>query len=284
MKQAIERRPEMSLEYIWQNIVDFSGRLLLALVVLIVGWVLIKYLLRFLRKAFEVKNMDITLRPFLLSVIKVTLWVLLLISIVSMLGVQVTSFIALLGSAGLAIGLALQGSLSNFAGGVLVLLLKPYKVGDYIEAAGYAGTVVEIQMFYTILATPDNVKVIVPNSNMSNSGTKNYSANPTRRVELAFGVGYDDDIEKVKALLGDIAKNDPLVLDDPAPMIVVAQHDASSVNFFYRVWCNGPDYWTVYFNTMEKVKLAFDENDIGIPYPQMDVHLDGLPESWKGNP
>jgi small conductance mechanosensitive channel len=193
-----------------------------------------------------------------------------------------TSFIAVLGSAGLAVGLALQGSLSNFAGGVLILVLKPYKVGDYIEAAGYAGTVQEIQMFYTILQSPDNKKIIVPNSNMSNSGTVNFSANATRRVDLVFGVGYDDDVEKVKSILWDVANEDPLVLDDPAPLIVLGQHDASSINFFYRVWCNASDYWAVYFSTMEKVKLAFDKHQVGIPYPQMDVHLNGLPKEWMG--
>ncbi|QSX09371.1 mechanosensitive ion channel [Alkalibacter rhizosphaerae] len=271
----------MDWNFIWEQVTAFSGKLPLALVVLVAGWILIKFLMRFLKKAFEAKNVDVSLRPFLLSLIKVTLLVMLGISIASMLGAQMTSFIAILGSAGLAVGLALQGSLSNFAGGVLILLLKPYKVGDYIDAAGYSGTVEEIQMFYTILITPDNKKIIVPNSNMSNSGTVNYSAKPTRRVDLVFGVGYDDDISKVKSLLQEIADKDPLVLDEPEPMIVLGQHDASSVNFYYRVWCNAADYWTIYFDTMEKVKLAFDEHDIGIPYPQMDVHLDGIPEFWS---
>lgn len=271
----------MNWNFIWEQVTAFGGKLLLALVVLIVGWILIKFLMRFLEKTFETKKVDVSLRPFLLSLIKVTLLVMLGISIASMLGAQMTSFIAILGSAGLAVGLALQGSLSNFAGGVLILLLKPYKVGDYIDAAGYSGTVEEIQMFYTILITPDNKKIIVPNSNMSNSGTVNYSAKPTRRVDLVFGVGYDDDISKVKSLLQEIADKDPLVLYEPEPMIVLGQHDASSVNFYYRVWCNAEDYWTIYFDTMEKVKILFDQNDIGIPYPQMDVHLDGIPESWK---
>lgn len=272
----------MDWDFIWEQATAFGGKLILAVLALGIGLLLIKYLLRFLGKTFEAKNLDVSLRPFLLSLIKVTLWILLGITVASMLGAQMTSFIAILGSAGLAVGLALQGSLSNFAGGVLILLLKPFKVGDYIEAAGYSGAVEEIQMFYTILVTPDNKKIIVPNSNMSNSGTVNYSAKPLRRVDFTFGVGYDDDLGKVKNLLEEIAQADPLVLEVPAPLIVVAQHDASSVNLYYRVWCKTEDYWTVYFQTMERVKVAFDENNIGIPYPQMDVHLDGIPMNWKG--
>lgn len=272
----------MNLEWFGAVIVNFGGKMLSGVLILLVGLVLIKYLLRFLRKAFEKKNLDPSLRPFLLSLIKVTLWIMLGITVADKLGAQMTSFIAVLGSAGLAVGLALQGSLSNFAGGVLILVLKPFKVGDYIEAAGYAGTVEEIQMFYTILTTPDNKKVIVPNSNMSNSGTVNYSAKPMRRVDFTFYVGYGDDLKKVKGLLQNIAKEDPLVFETPAPLVAVAKHDASSVNIFYRVWCKTEDYWTVFYDTMEKVTIAFEENDIGIPFPQMDVHLDGLSQMvWK---
>lgn len=272
----------MNLDVIEDAIAAFGGKALSALLTLVVGWVFIKYLLRFLRKAFEAKKLDPSLRPFLLSLIKVTLWILLGITVASILGDHTTSFIAVLGSAGLAVGLALQGSLSNFAGGVLILVLKPFKVGDYIEAAGYSGTVEEIQMFYTILTTPDNKKVIVPNSNMSNSGTVNYSAKPLRRVDFTFYVGYGDDLKKVKSLLQKIAKDDPLVFETPEPLVAVAKHDASSVNIFYRVWCKTEDYWTVFYDTMEKVTVAFEENDIGIPFPQMDVHLDGLSQVvWK---
>lgn len=272
----------MNLEWFGAVIVNFGGKMLSGVLILLVGLVLIKYLLRFLRKAFEKKNLDPSLRPFLLSLIKVALWIMLGITVADKLGAQMTSFIAVLGSAGLAVGLALQGSLSNFAGGVLILVLKPFKVGDYIEAAGYAGTVEEIQMFYTILTTPDNKKVIVPNSNMSNSGTVNYSAKPMRRVDFTFYVGYGDDLKKVKGLLQNIAKEDPLVFETPAPLVAVAKHDASSVNIFYRVWCKTEDYWTVFYDTMEKVTIAFEENDIGIPFPQMDVHLDGLSQMvWK---
>ncbi|MBF7096208.1 mechanosensitive ion channel family protein [Alkalibacter mobilis] len=263
----------MDLNALYEQLVAYGGKIVLALVVLLAGMIAIKYFLKFLRISFEKKNLDVSLRPFLLSLTKVTLMILLFITVASMLGAQMTSFIAVLGSAGLAIGLALQGSLSNFAGGVLILILKPFKVGDYIEAAGYSGTVEEIQMFYTILVTPDNKKIIVPNSNMSNSGTVNYSSKPTRRVDFVFGVGYEADIFKVKNILKEIAANDPLVLNDPEPQIVLGEHDASSINFYYRVWCESKDYWTIYFETMEKVKIAFDEEGISIPFPQMDVHV-----------
>ena len=263
----------MNLDYLYEQAVTYGGRIILSLVVLLIGLAVIKHFMKFVEKGFEKNNLDVSLRPFLMSLIKITLKIVLIISVASMMGAQMTSFIAILGSAGLAIGLALQGSLSNFAGGVLILLLKPFTVGDYIEAAGYSGTVTEIQMFYTILTTPDNKKIIVPNSNMSNSGTVNYTANPTRRVDFVFGVGYESDILEVKETLKKIAMEDPLVLKEPEPQIVLGQHDASSINFYYRVWCNADDYWTIYFETMEKVKIAFDEKNISIPFSQMDVHM-----------
>jgi small conductance mechanosensitive channel len=263
----------MNLDYLYEQAVAYGGRIILSLVALLIGLAVIKHFMKFVEKGFEKNNLDLSLRPFLMSLIKITLKIVLIISVASMMGAQMTSFIAILGSAGLAIGLALQGSLSNFAGGVLILLLKPFTVGDYIEAAGYSGTVTEIQMFYTILTTPDNKKIIVPNSNMSNSGTVNYTANPTRRVDFVFGVGYESDILEVKETLKKIAMEDPLVLKEPEPQIVLGQHDASSINFYYRVWCNADDYWTIYFETMEKVKIAFDEKNISIPFPQMDVHM-----------
>ncbi len=263
----------MNLEYFYERAIAHGGRILISIIVLLIGLAVINQFMKFVDRGFEKNNMDLSLRPFLLSLIKITLKIVLVISVASMMGAQVTSFIAILGSAGLAIGLALQGSLSNFAGGVLILLLKPFTVGDYIEAAGYSGTVTEIQMFYTILTTPDNKKIIVPNSNMSNSGTVNYSANPTRRVDFVFGVGYESDIAKVKEILMKIAVEDTLVLHEPEPQVVLGKHDASSINFYYRVWCNAEDYWTIYFDTMEKVKIAFDDNDISIPFPQMDVHM-----------
>nr|WP_241422425.1 mechanosensitive ion channel domain-containing protein [Candidatus Contubernalis alkalaceticus] len=221
----------------------------------------------------EKANIDPSLQPFLVSVSKTVLQILLVISVASMLGAEMTSFIAVLGAASFAVGLALQGNLANFAGGVLILLLKPFKVGDYIEAVGYSGTVKEIQIFYTILDTPDNKRIIIPNSNLSNNGTTNYSINPTRRVDFTFGVGYQNDISKVRSILQKIAEEHPMVFDDPPPQIVLGEHGDSAIVIYFRVWCNKEDYWTIYFEVLEKAKLEFDREGINIPYPQMDVHM-----------
>lgn len=263
----------LNLQSLNQLIITFASRILLSITILVVGLNVIKRVIKLIQITFERINLDKSLKSFLLSIIKVCFQILLIITIASMLGAEMTSFVAIIGSAGLAIGLALQGSLSNFAGGVLILVLKPFKAGDYIEAAGYSGTVEEIQVFYTILNTPDNKKVIIPNSNLSNSGTINYSANPTRRVDFIFGVGYEDDIFKVKETLQKIANEHPLIFKDPEPQIVLGKHDASSINFFFRVWVKTEDYWKVHFDIMEIVKIEFDREGINIPYPQMDVHI-----------
>ncbi|MTI71113.1 MAG: mechanosensitive ion channel [Firmicutes bacterium] len=254
-------------------IISYGGKIILSIVVLILGLSIIKRIVKLVSNRFEKVGFDKSLRSFLLSLIKVSLQILLVITIASMLGVEMTSFIAIIGSAGLAVGLALQGSLSNFAGGVLILILKPFKAGDYIEASGHAGTVEEIQVFYTILNTPDNKRIIIPNANLSNSSTINYTANQKRRIDFTFSAGYDDDIKKVKAILNEIAKNHPLILDTPKPQVVLGEHGASSVNFYLRAWCETENYWNIYFELLEKVKLEFDKEGINIPYPQMDVHL-----------
>jgi small conductance mechanosensitive channel len=254
-------------------IITYGSKIILALITLFVGLKIIKFIMKLITKKFEKANIDMSLRPFLISIMSVVMKILLGISIASMLGVQMTSFIAIIGAAGLAVGLALQGSLSNFAGGVLILLLKPFNVGDYIEAAGFSGTVQEIQIFYTILNTPDNNKVIVPNSNLSNSGTINYSANPTRRLNLKFGVSYENDILKVKNILIKIAKDHRQILNEPAPQVLLGEHGDSALVFYLRAWTKIEDYWNVYFEIMETVKLEFDKEDINIPYPQMDVHM-----------
>jgi small conductance mechanosensitive channel len=190
-----------------------------------------------------------------------------------MVGIATTSFVAILGAAGLAIGLALQGSLANFAGGVLILLFKPFKVGDYIEAQGYSGTVNEIQIFNTILKSLDNKTIIIPNGNLSNDCITNYSTEPLRRVDFVFGIGYEDDIKKAKEVLLTIIKSDSRVLKEPEPFVSIGELGDSSVNFTVRVWCNKEAYWDVYFDMFEKVKLEFDKQGISIPFPQRDVHL-----------
>jgi small conductance mechanosensitive channel len=197
----------------------------------------------------------------------------LVISIASMVGVETTSFIAILGAAGLAIGLALQGSLANFAGGVLILILKPFKVGDFIEGGGHSGTVHEIQVFYTFLTTPTGQEIIIPNAQLSNNSVTNYSYHDTRRLDMTFGIGYGDDIDKAKKIISDLANAEKRFLDEKGITIFVEALADSSVNIRMRAWTSNDDYWGVLNGFNELIKKAFDEAGVGIPYPQMDLHL-----------
>jgi small conductance mechanosensitive channel len=197
----------------------------------------------------------------------------IIISALGALGVQTASFIAIIGAAGLAVGFALQGSLANFASGVMLIIFRPFKSGDYVEAGGTSGSVEAIQIFNTTLKTPDNKKVIVPNSQITGDKIVNYSAMDKRRIDLVFGIGYDDNIRQAKEILEKIITEDSRILKDPAPVIAVLELGDSSVNFAVRPWVNTADYWAVYFDITEKVKLTFDENNISIPYPQTDVHI-----------
>ncbi len=201
------------------------------------------------------------------------LMVVVVIAAVGALGVQTTSFIAILGAAGLAVGLALQGSLSNFASGVLIIIFRPYKVGDWIEGAGISGAVVDVQILTTILKTGDNKQIIVPNSQIMDSIITNYSANDTRRVDMVVGVSYADDVDKVRAALEDLITAEERILDDPAPTIAVSELADSSVNFVVRPWVKTADYWGVKFDLTEAIKKRFDQDGISIPFPQRDVHL-----------
>ena len=248
-------------------------QIVLAIVVLIVGLWIIKRVVNVVNRGLEAGNTDETLAKFLSSLASIVLKALLFISVAGMVGIETTSFIAILGAAGLAIGLALQGTLANFAGGVLVLLFRPYKVGDFVEAQGVAGTVAEIQIFNTVIRTGDNKRIIVPNGAISNGIITNFSAEETRRVDFVFGIGYDDDIAKAKATLQRILSEDERIHSDPEPFVVVSELADSSVNFTVRVWVNAADYWGVYFGTTEKVKIVFDQEGISIPYPQQDVHM-----------
>lgn len=253
--------------------ITYGQKLILALIALIVGLKLVKYVVKLIEKSLQKSGVDKSLHVFLLSLTRISLKILVFITIAEILGIKMTSFVAILGAAGLAVGLALQGSLSNFAGGVLILLLKPFKVGDFIEAAGYMGTVEEIQVFYTILNTPDNRVVIIPNGNLSNSSAVNYSTKDTRRVDLVFGVGYEDDIFKVKEVLNRVVNTHEMILKSPAPMIKLSEHGESSVNFIVRVWCKTENYWDIHFDLLETVKLEFDKENINIPYPHIDVNI-----------
>lgn len=257
-------------------VMDYSLKIVFAIITLIVGLWLVGKVVKLAGNGMQKADVDETLIPFLSSLVSWSLKILLFISIASMLGVATTSFIAVLGAAGLAIGLALQGSLANFAGGVLVLIFKPYKVGDLISAQGFTGTVKEVQIFNTILLTPQNERVIIPNSKMSNDSLINHTIEGKRRIDLVVGISYESDIDKAKAALLEAMKNDPKVLTEPAPYVGVAELADSSVNLAVRPWCNNADYWDVYFGTIEKSKKALDANDITIPFPQMDVHLNKL--------
>lgn len=256
-----------------EMLMDWAPKLVLVIITLIVGLAVIKLIVRLMDRAMERGKTEETLREFINSFVGIAFKVLLFLSIAPMIGIKVTSFIAILGAAGLAVGLALQGSLANFAGGVLITLFKPYKVGDFIDAQGYTGTVKQIQIFNTILKTPDNKTIIIPNGGLSNSSITNFSTEPTRRVDMTFGIGYSDDIQKAKDVLKRLVENDSRILKDPEPMIVVSELADSSVNFAVRAWCNSGDYWGIYFDIQEKVKLEFDKEGISIPFPQQDVHV-----------
>ncbi|MBK5252351.1 MAG: mechanosensitive ion channel [Peptostreptococcaceae bacterium] len=250
-------------------------KILGALVVWFVGAFVIKLIMGLIVKALEKSKADETLFKFTKSFIRMAFKVILVVTVVTILGVPMTSFIAILGAAGLAIGLALQGSLSNFAGGVLILVFRPFNVGDYIDAVGYNGTVREIQILYTILVTPENKTIIIPNGSLSNNSVVNYSLNETRRVDITFGVGFGSDITEVKKVIGEVVEAHDLILKNPEPFVRLSEHGDSSINFVVRVWVEKEDYWTVFFDMQEQVKEAFDSNGIEIPYPHMDVNVIG---------
>ena len=247
--------------------------LLMALAILIVGRQLVKLILRLITVALEKSKVEDTVRIFVTNLLNTLLMILVFIAAINQLGIETTSIIAVLGAAGLAIGLALQGSLSNFAAGILIVIYRPYKVGDYIEAGNHAGTVKDIQIFSTVLKTPDNKIVVVPNGSIMNGSIVNYSDQDTRRVDLIISCSYEDDIDKVRSILEDILKKEKRILKDPKPQIAVAELADSSVNFIFRPWVKRTDYLPVYYSLLEEVKKRFDKEGISIPYPQSDVHI-----------
>ncbi|GIT37716.1 MAG: mechanosensitive ion channel protein [Gammaproteobacteria bacterium] len=252
---------------------SLSISLLMALAILIIGRQLVKLILRLITVALEKSNVEDTVRIFVTNLLNTLLMILVFIAAINQLGIETTSIIAVLGAAGLAIGLALQGSLSNFAAGILIVIYRPYKVGDYIEAGNYAGTVKDIQIFSTVLKTPDNKIVVVPNGSIMNGSIVNYSDQDTRRIDLIVSCGYEDDIDKVRSVLEDILKKEKRVLKDPKPQIAVTELADSSVNFIFRPWVKRTDYLPVYYSLLEEVKKRFDKEGISIPYPQSDVHI-----------
>lgn len=251
----------------------YGGKLLLALLTLIVGLWLIGRLNKGLNKLFKARDFDQTLQSFLRSLLGLTLKALLLISVISMVGVQMTSFIAILGAAGLAVGMALSGTMQNFAGGVMLLIFKPIKVGDYIEAQGHAGTVKEIQIFNTILNTPDKKTIIIPNGGLSTGSMINYSTEPVRRLDWTFGISYNDSIDKAREIIMEILNAEERIHQDPAPFVGLVKLGDNSVDLVTRVWVDAANYWPLFFEINEKVKKAFDAKGISIPFPQRDVHI-----------
>lgn len=256
-----------------ETITSHGAMLLLAAVVFWIGWKIIKIICTGMDRWFKKADYDEALESFLLSLTNMGLKVLLFVTAASIAGIPTTSLVAIIGAAGLAIGMALSGTLQNFAGGVLLLVLKPFKIGDFIETQGYSGKVTGIQIFNTIINTGDNKRIILPNGPVATGALINYSAEDKRRVDFLFGIGYDDDIDLAKQTILDLIKADQRVDSDPEPFIAVKELADSSVNLVVRVWADASDYWAIYFDLTENVKKTFDQKGISIPYPQSEVHL-----------
>lgn len=253
--------------------IDFSVNLLIALTLFFVGRIAARTLTKGVRKILQAQDVDLILETFVCNLVYWLVMVFVVIAAINQLGIATTSLIAVMGAAGLAVGLALQGSLSNFAAGVLIVLFRPYRVGDYVEAAGISGSVVQVQILTTILKTADNKQIVVPNSQIINSVITNYSALATRRVDMTIGVSYEDDLSKVRQTIRELVDTDPRILKDPECVIAVAELADSSVNFTIRPWVKTEDYWDVKFALTESIKNRFDQEGISFPYPQQDVHL-----------
>ncbi len=252
---------------------EYGVKILGALIVLVVGMWIAKLIKKGVVRLMEKRNVDPTLISFVSSLLFMALKIFVIVAALEKLNIKTTSFIAILGAAGLAVGLALQGSLANFASGVLMIIFKPIKVGDFVEVGGVMGSVVEISILTTTLNSPDNKRIIVPNGQVMGGSITNFNANGTRRVDLVAGIGYGDNIDKAKAVLKTILASDERILKIPEATVAVVEMADSSVNFVVRPWCTGADYWDVYFDTTEAIKKRFDEEGISIPFPQSDVHL-----------
>ena len=282
MEELLTSPSNVSLDVFLTKMIDLGisvgSKILLAIVVFLVGRWIVRRLNKLLAKILEKRHVEASLSTFVKSLVNITLTLLLIIVVIGVLGIETSSFIALFASAGVAIGMALSGTLQNFAGGVMILLFKPFKVGDTIEAQGQTGTVREIQIFNTILATPDNKIIIIPNGGLSTGLMKNYSKEATRRVDWEFGIAYGDDYTKARAVIARLLDADGRVLKDPAYFIALTSLGESSVNIVVRAWVNAGDYWGVYFDMNEKVYKTFAEENLNIPFPQLDVHLHGKTE------
>lgn len=269
---------DMKFNLITEKLIDMAlakgPGLVLALLTLIIGWWAIGVASRLIRRALRRSNRDVSsLSDFIARFASIALKVMLIMSVASMIGIETTSFLALLGAAGLALGLALQGSLSNFAGGLLIIIFKPYKVNDFIDCAGGSGFVKSIDILHTVLLTPDNKTVVIPNGMISNGPVTNYSLMETRRVDFSVGISYGSNIEKARDVILETFRSDSRTLAEPAPMIVLTNLGDSSLDLSARAWVNTPDYWPYYWENLEKIKVNLDANGIVIPFPQRDVHM-----------
>lgn len=252
---------------------SYSKMFIVAIVMLVLGFWIIKKLTKGMKKVMQKRNLDETLTSFSSSVVNIALKVLLLISVISYVGIPMTSFVAILGAASLAVGMALQGTLQNFAGGVMLLLFRPFKVGDFVELQGFAGVVKEIQIFSTILTTGDNKTIMIPNGGISTSSLTNYSTMPERRVDFTFGIGYSDSIDKAYDAIKAVIDRNELILKDPAPFMAVGNLGESSVDITVRIWVKSENYWSVFFYMNEYIKKEFDAQGINIPFPQREVRI-----------
>lgn len=270
--EELDNWGEIAKEYA-NKLIDYLPTLIGALLLLVVGWWVISLIVKYLKRLFEKKDYDPTLEKFTVNVVSWGLKILLFVLVITQLGVESASLVAAIGAAGLAIGLALQGSLANLAGGVLIIVLKPFKVGDWIEAQGVSGSVVEITLFYTKLDTFGNQRVVIPNGQLSNDNITNYSFNGTRRENLSFGISYDDDIKKAKEVLTNMVKEQKDILEDPAPQVIVAELGDNSVNFSVRYFAPNSVFWDLHWYMIEEGKIRLEEAGMTIPYPQRDVYL-----------
>lgn len=258
---------------LWNGFVAYIPTLIAAVVIFILGYILSKIIIAIMKKGMNRKTIDVTVSHFVFSLVKIVIYVLLAATVLTVLGVPITSIIAVMGTAGVAIGLALQDSLSNVAGGFTILFNKPFKIGDYIQTDGVEGTVEVINIWYTQILTFDKKTIFIPNGQLVDSKITNFTTSPTRRVDMVFSISYDADYKKAISVLKGIADNHPLVLKDPEPLIRLTAQSESSIDLAFRVWVNNSDYWTVFFDMNEAVKDRFDEEGIEIPYKQLDVHI-----------
>ena len=273
VKQIEELASNGALDRIFETLIHFGFKLGIAILVFIAGKYVISWLYKWTKKLLHKRETDASLTSFVLSLIKITLYFILIITVIGIVGIETSSFLALFASAGVAVGLALSGTLQNFAGGVLILLLKPYRVGDFIEAQGYTGTVKEIQIFNTIINTPDNKAIIIPNGGLSTSSINNYSMERRRRVDWSVGIAYGSDFEKAKELVLNMLAEEEMVEKDPAPVVYLGELGDSAITLSIRAWVASADYWALFFKMNERFYKELPQSGIEFPFPQMDVHV-----------